>query len=184
MGVKKWDTPLFGHFINSVGPQKTHSLPWELETLPVAVQCKIKGLSAARSIYISNQLAIVFDSGDFLPSTMLPNTSTKFFNMKFSLMAKDVSCSLWQLLSSSATLGWQLSGQVTVQQHKEQSSFPLLHTHLGKDQKAAQNSEAGESYPAFPVSASWWARDIGSKYQGTATSSFCICKTFQVTPLP
>lgn len=51
-----------------MAPRETHTLPRELETLPVAVQCEIKALPAASSISIPDELAVVSDSGEFPPA--------------------------------------------------------------------------------------------------------------------
>lgn len=45
--------------------RETSGLPGELETLPVALPCKTKGLPAAWSIYTPNELTIGSDSGEF-----------------------------------------------------------------------------------------------------------------------
>lgn len=53
----------------------------------------------------------------------------------------------WQLRHTRLAV----SAQVTAQR----AQLPPLHAHLGKEQKAAQNSVAGEPHPAFPVPASF-----------------------------
>lgn len=92
--------------------RETHGLPRELETLPVVLQCKTKGLPAASSIYTPKGLTIVSDSGVFPSNTRLSrmiyvsNRSAKVLHY-IQFNGKQASRTLWQLVGISAALGWQ-----------------------------------------------------------------------------
>ena len=92
--------------------RETFSLPRELETLPVVLPCKTKGLPAAWSIYTPDELTIVSDSGEFPSNTRLSRMSwvskrsTEFLH-EIQSNGKQVSFTLWQLVGISAALGWQ-----------------------------------------------------------------------------
>lgn len=121
-----------------------------METLPVAIQCKIKALSAARSVNTSNELATVSDSGCFpWYQAQISKTSTKIFAMKFSLMVKKCHgiCGML-LLGSFATLGWQCHPRS--QHNSITSTAPFITRTLGEGSEGSPKFSGWRVPSSFP----------------------------------